>query len=215
MGGGVRGWLEERRREAEGRAWWIRGTTARSRGARAADSTSSGAKQRRSRGGSESGGAMQPRALGGRRRRGSGSESGNPDSWYHEGSNDWENSRLIMEVHNTHTYIGKGLGLVYRNTTNQGVPCPLHKKPRGGAVAEQARHTTNPKGLMGLYISSLTETTWYVPKIVRVSLLFVRPSFIHNCLDRFWCKWVNDQWEQNLPLLHDRVLKCPERVQNL
>jgi hypothetical protein len=61
-----------------------------------------------------------------------------------------------MEVHSTHTYIGKGLRLVYRNTTNQGVPCPLHKKPRGGAAAEQARHTTNPKGLMGQYISSLT-----------------------------------------------------------
>jgi hypothetical protein len=43
-----------------------------------------------------------------------------------------KNSRLIMEVHDTHTYIGKGLELVYRNTTNQGVPCPLHKKPRGG-----------------------------------------------------------------------------------
>jgi hypothetical protein len=40
-------------------------------------------------------------------------------------SNDRENSRLIMEVHSTHTYIGKGLGLVYRNTTNQGIPCPL------------------------------------------------------------------------------------------
>jgi hypothetical protein len=67
-----------------------------------------------------------------------------------------KNSRLIMEVHNTHTYIGKRLELVYRNTTNQGVPCPLHKKPRGGAAAEQAKHTTNPKGLMGLYIGSLT-----------------------------------------------------------
>jgi hypothetical protein len=67
-----------------------------------------------------------------------------------------KNSRLIMEVHGTHTYIGKGLELVYRNTTNQGVPCPLHKKPSGGA-AEQAKHTTNLKGLMGLYIGSLTQ----------------------------------------------------------
>jgi hypothetical protein len=66
-----------------------------------------------------------------------------------------KNSRLIMEVHSTHTYIGKGLGLVYRNTTNQEVPCPLHKKPRGGG-GRSARYITNPKGLMGLYISSLT-----------------------------------------------------------
>jgi len=34
-----------------------------------------------------------------------------------------------------------------------------------------------------------------------------------NCFDHFLCKW--SQWGQNLPLLYDRVLKYPERVQNL
>jgi hypothetical protein len=76
-----------------------------------------------------------------------------------------------MEVHNTHTYIGKGLGLDYRNTTNQGVPCPLHKKPRGGAAAEQARHTTNPKGLMGLYKGSLILP--HIPRILTVAAMNV------------------------------------------
>jgi hypothetical protein len=58
---------------------------------------------------------------------------------------DWEISGLIMEVHSTHTYIGKGLGLVYRNTTNQGDPCPLHKKPGGRAAAIQTKHATKPQ----------------------------------------------------------------------
>ena len=51
-----------------------------------------------------------------------------------------------MEVHSTHTYIGKGLGLVYRNTTNQGDPCPLHKKPRGKGGGHTGQHATKPQG---------------------------------------------------------------------
>jgi hypothetical protein len=42
-----------------------------------------------------------------------------------------KNSRLIMEVHSTHTYIGKRLELVYRNTTNQGVPALYTRNPEG------------------------------------------------------------------------------------
>jgi hypothetical protein len=53
-------------------------------------------------------------------------------------------SRLIMEVHSTHTYIVMGIELVYRNSTNQVDPCPLHEKPRGRAAAIQAKHATEP-----------------------------------------------------------------------
>jgi hypothetical protein len=40
-----------------------------------------------------------------------------------------------MEVHNTRTYIDKGLGLVYRNTPNQGDPWPYTRNLEGWAVA--------------------------------------------------------------------------------
>jgi hypothetical protein len=52
--------------------------------------------------------------------------------------------------------MGKGLGLVSRNTTNQGDPCPLHKKTRGVRPAIEARHATNPKAQQSLYTYNLT-----------------------------------------------------------
>jgi hypothetical protein len=74
---------------------------------------------------------------------------------------------MNYEVHSTHTYIGKGLGLVYRNTTNLGDPCPLHKKPKGGgrpAIKPGAPQT--PKAQQGLYTDSLTHTmhVWAVKR---------------------------------------------------
>jgi hypothetical protein len=56
---------------------------------------------------------------------------------------------LIIEMHSTHTYIGKGVGFVY--TPIKGDPCPLQKKPKGKAGRWPYCTPQNPEAQPGLW----------------------------------------------------------------